>query len=130
MLQGANQLPKNGGEYLVITKSLKDCLVLYELGIPAIAPNSEHMFMTDTQFNKLKTKFNNIICVYDNDLPGIQGLNKIHKAHLDLKVAFIPRKYNAKDISDFYKLYGKDKTLKLIEKAKEYYFDKKENRSL
>ena len=130
MLQGAHQLPKDGGEYLVITKSLKDCLVLYELGIPAIAPCSEHMFMTNSQFNKLKSKFKNILCVYDNDLAGIQGLNKIHKAHPDLKITFIPRKYNAKDISDFYKLYGKDKTLKLIEEAKEYYFGKKENRCL
>lgn len=122
MLQGAHQLPKQGGDYLVITKSLKDVMVLYELGIPAIAPCSEHIFMTDKQYEKLCDKFNHIICCYDNDLPGIQGLNKIHKSHPELKVCFIPRKYNAKDISDFYKLYGKDKTLELINKAKEFYF--------
>ena len=122
MLQGAHQLPKQGGDYLVITKSLKDVMVLYELGIPAIAPCSEHMFMTDKQYEKLCTKFTHVLCCYDNDLPGIQGLNKIHKSHPELKVCFIPRKYNAKDISDFYKLYGKDKTLELINWAKRYYF--------
>ena len=31
---------------------------------------------------------------------------------------FIPRHYKAKDISDFYKMYGRTKTLELIEKAK------------
>ena len=124
MLQGAHQLPKNGGEYLVITKSLKDVMCLYELGISAIAPCSEHMFMTDKQYEKLCSKFTNIICCYDNDLAGIQGLNKIHKSHPELKVCFIPRKYNAKDISDFYKLYGRDKTLELINQAKEFYFGK------
>ena len=124
MLQGANQLPKEGGKYLVITKSLKDVMVFYELGITAIAPCSEHMFMTDNQYNKICSKFEHIICCYDNDLAGVNGLNKIHKAHPELKVCFIPRKYNAKDISDFYKLYGKDKTLKLINSAKEFYFGK------
>ena len=122
MLQGAHQLPKNGGDYLCITKSLKDVMVLYEFGISAIAPCSEHIFMTDKQYEKLCNKFKYILCCYDNDIAGIEGLNKIHKAHPELKVCFIPRKYNAKDISDFYKIYGKEKTLELIQKAKQFYF--------
>lgn len=32
----------------------------------------------------------------------------------------IPNHTNAKDISDYYKMWGKDKTLELIETAKKY----------
>jgi len=124
-IQGASQLPKDGGEYLVITKSLKDCMTLYELGVTAIAPNSENIFVTDNQYEKLKNKFKNILVLYDNDLAGIKGLQKIKAAHPEIKVAFIPRKYKAKDISDFRKKYGKKETENLIEKAKEYYFGQK-----
>ena len=41
-------LPKHG-EFIVITKSLKDVMVLYSFGIPAIAPISENCFVTDAQ---------------------------------------------------------------------------------
>lgn len=122
-IQGAAQLPKEGGEYLVITKSLKDCMTLYEFGITAIAPNSENLFVTPAQYEKLKTKFKNILIVYDNDLAGIHGLNKIRKEFPGTKVAFIPRKYEAKDISDFYKKYGREETQKLITTAKNFYFN-------
>ena len=39
------------------------------------------------------------------------------------KQSIATRKYEAKDISDFRKKYGKEKTLKLIEQAKEYYLN-------
>lgn len=120
-LQGARMLPKSGGDYIVITKSLKDVMVLYEFNIPAIAPNSETLFISDKQLEKLKSKFKNIVVFYDNDCAGISGMNKIKKNHKDLKYVFIPRKYEAKDISDFYKKYGKEKTQKLINSAIEYY---------
>ena len=120
-IQGAHMLSKSGGDYLVITKSLKDCMCLYESGIPAIAPNSENLFITDKQYQKLKQKYRKIFLFYDNDLPGITNANKIRKQYPDLKVIFIPRKYDAKDISDFRKKYGKKKTRQLINSALEYY---------
>ncbi len=119
------QLDKSGGEYLVITKSLKDVMVLYEFGIPAIAPNSENLFVTDAQYKKLKSKFKNILVLYDNDLAGIQGLKRIKNKYPEIKVSFIPRKYGVKDISDFRKKYGLTETQKLITLAKDYYFNEK-----
>lgn len=98
-------------------------MTLYEFGLTAIAPNSENLFVTPSQYEKLKTKFKNILIVYDNDLAGIHGLNKIRKEFSGVKVAFIPRKYGAKDISDFFKKYGKEETQKLINTAKNYYFN-------
>lgn len=50
-------LPKEGGEYLVFTKSLKDVMTLYEYGITAIAPCSENLFVSETQYKKLQNKF-------------------------------------------------------------------------
>lgn len=116
MLQGAKQLPKEG-DVLVITKSLKDCMTLYSLGITAIAPNSENLFLTESQFNKLKMKFKRIILFYDNDSAGIHNMNKFHKM-FNIDCVWIPRKYNVKDISDFYAKYGKEETEKLIEYGK------------
>ena len=63
-IQGAKQLPKEGGDILVITKSLKDCMTLYGLGITAIAPNSENLFITEAQYKKLKTKFKHIYSIW------------------------------------------------------------------
>ena len=126
-IQGANKLPKEGGEMLVITKSLKDVMVFYEYGIPAIAPCSENLFLTEKQYEKLKSKFKHIFLFYDNDLAGISNMNKIRKKYPELHVTFIPRSYKAKDISDFIKRYGIKRTKSLIESAKNYYINGKES---
>lgn len=112
-IQGLKQLKKDG-DICVITKSMKDTMCLYSLGIGAIAPNSENLFIADTILERLKSKFKYIIVLYDNDLPGIQNMRKIKKKHPELIYFYIPRHYNAKDISDFYKKYGKDKTLEFV----------------
>lgn len=118
LIQGARQLQASGN-LLVITKSLKDCMALYEMGISAIAPCSEVLFITDAQLERLKARFKTIVVVYDNDIPGIEGMRRIKKNHPELKYFFIPRKFGAKDISDFIKKYG-------VKKAKEYIFQAKD----
>lgn len=118
-IQGFKQLPKSG-KLLVITKSMKDSLCLYSLGIPAIAPNSEHLFIPDSVLQSLKKRFKYVVVLYDNDLAGINNMNKIRKQYPELNYIWIPRKYDAKDISDFYKKYGKDETVKLIKQYLEW----------
>jgi hypothetical protein len=115
-LQGEHMLPKTG-DVLTVTKSMKDCMTLYELGIPSVAPISENLFLTESKYNKLKERFNKIVVLYDNDLAGISNMNKIRHKY-DVSPIWIPRKYGAKDISDFRALYGEEKTLELIEKAR------------
>lgn len=105
-IQGFNQLPKTGN-VLVITKSMKDVMTLYSVGVPAIAPNSETLFISDNVLSNLKERFNRIFVLYDNDLPGISNMNKIKKLHPELNYLWIPRKTGAKDISDLHKLLGK-----------------------
>ena len=114
-------LTKDSGEDLVITKSLKDVMVLYEYGITAIAPCSENVFVNETQYQKLKSKFKNIFLNYDNDEAGIKAMCKIKKQYPELKVLFLPRHGGDKDISDFRKMHGHKKTLELINNVKKYY---------
>lgn len=112
-IQGFKQLPKEG-KVLIITKSMKDCMCLYSMGIPAIAPNSEHLFISESVLSDLKKRFKHIIVLYDNDLAGISNMKKFKKQFPDLLYTWIPRKYEAKDISDFHKKYGRDKTIEFI----------------
>ena len=110
MLQGIKQLPKDG-DLLVITKAMKDVMCLYELGVPAIAPCSENLFITESQYNKLKERFKKIIIFYDFDYAGIHNMNKFRKQFPDIIPYWIPKKYGCKDISDFVKKYGKTKEI-------------------
>lgn len=112
-IQGYKQLPKSG-KILIITKSMKDVMCLYSLGITAIAPNSETQFVSDKMLEELKIRFKYIVLLYDNDLTGVRFTNKIRKQHPELIPIIIPRKLGAKDISDFYHMYGKTKTQELI----------------
>lgn len=114
-IQGLKQLPANG-KLLVITKSLKDVMTLHSLGINAIAPNSETLFIPDTLFEDLSSRFENIVVLYDNDLAGLSNMKKIRKEH-NVRCIWIPRKLEAKDISDLYKKYGRKKTLELVKEA-------------
>ena len=111
MIQGSKQLPKSG-EFVVITKSMKDVMSLYEFGITAIAPNSENLFLTEPQYNKIKSRFNQVYLLYDRDLPGVKSANKIRKKFKEVKVLLIPK---TKDFSDYVKKYGIMKTFKLVE---------------
>lgn len=110
MIQGAKQLPKEG-EFIVITKSLKDVMALYEFGITAIAPNSENLFLTEAQYAKVSNKFKKIYLLYDRDLPGVKAANKIRKQFKNVEVLLMPK---VKDFTDYIKKYGILKTLNLV----------------
>lgn len=119
-IQGAKQLPKTG-DVLLITKSQKDVMLAYELGIPAIAPCSEVLFLSNKQIQHLKKRFKTIIVCYDTDITGIHNLKQIKVKHPDLHTFFIPRKYGVKDISDFFKKYGEEETRRLAGELLKYY---------
>ncbi len=122
-IQGIHMLNKTGGDYIVITKALKDCMTLYEYGIPAIAPCSENQFVTKDQYEWLKSHFKHIYLLFDNDLPGVHAMNKFHKEFPDLICLKLNRE-DAKDISDYRKTFGYKKTLDLINVTKKYYGEK------
>lgn len=114
-IQGYDQLPKKG-KLLVITKSLKDTMCLYSCGITAIAPNSENLFISDNMLEELKSRFEIIVVMYDNDRPGLYNMAKIRRMHPELIYTYIPKEYGSKDFSDFYKAHKRAKSLELIKK--------------
>lgn len=113
-------LANDKSDYLVITKSMKDVMCLYEFGISAIAPCSENQFLTRDQYNKLLSRYKRLYLFFDNDLPGISNMRKLKKEFPELICLKLNRE-DAKDISDYRKRFGYKKTLDLINQAKNYY---------
>ena len=74
--QGAKQLPKEGGDLLFITSSLKDVMVLHELGYHAMAPHTEHQIFNDKIYEYYSSRWKRIVIFYDHDKAGIKHSEK------------------------------------------------------
>lgn len=103
-IQGYKQLPKEG-DVLFITKSMKDVMCFYEMGIPAISPSSESTFIPNKVLEQLKKRFKRIIILFDRDPAGVKYSRKMSK-QTGLEAMFIHKKFKAKDVSDAIKLNG------------------------
>lgn len=97
-IQGYAQLPKKGN-LLIITKSLKDVMVLHEMGYFAVSPSSESTFIPETVLNDLKKRFKHILLCFDRDSSGCKNSIKFSNQH-NLKTFFVHKKFKAKDLSD------------------------------
>lgn len=115
-IQGWEHLPESG-KLLVITKSLKDIMVLSLFGIPAIAPQGENTLIPEKVVNEAKKRFKRLIMLYDYDDGGLKGCTKMQEEY-GIPYTFIPKHYldiyGVKDISDHIKEFGKKKTEKLL----------------
>ena len=98
-VQGLAELPKDGGNLLIITKSLKDVMCLYEMGFYAISASSETTFIPDKVLDELKSKWKNIVILYDRDKTGMLRAKKYSKQY-KFDAFFVHKKFNSKDISD------------------------------
>lgn len=117
-LQGFAQLP-NEGDTLIITKSLKDVMVLSELGYNAVAPSSESVMIPPEVISNLSKRFKKIYIFYDRDKAGMKTTRELSKKY-QLDFFFINKIYNVKDISDFVKMYGSEKAKEFMDvKTKE-----------
>lgn len=103
-VQGYAQLPKKGN-LLIITKSLKDVMVLHEMGYNAVSPSSESTFIPDVVLNDLKKRFKNILLCFDRDIPGVQNMRKV-SLKTGLNGFLVHKSFKAKDISDAVKTNG------------------------
>ena len=103
-VQGYAQLPKKGN-LLIITKSLKDVMVLHEMGYSAVSPSSESTFIPDIVLNDLKKRFKTILICFDRDVPGVQNMRKV-SLKTGLKGFLVHKSFKAKDISDAVKTNG------------------------
>ena len=97
-VQGYEQLPKKG-DICIITKSLKDVMCLYEMGIPAISPSSESTWIPNTVLEDILKRFKRVLICFDRDGPGVRNLRKI-SLKTGLEPMLVHKKWKAKDISD------------------------------
>ncbi len=103
-IQGYEQLPKKG-DLLIITKSLKDVMCLYEMGYTAISPSSESTFLTPDVIDALKRRFKRILICFDRDISGVKNMRKI-SLKTGLNGFLVHKKFQSKDISDAIKNNG------------------------
>ena len=97
------------GERLCICSSLKDALCLWiNTGIPAVAPQGEGYILSDTAINVLKQRFKKIYILFDNDEAGIKDAEILSK-NTGFHNIVLPQFEGGKDVSDYYKQFGKNK---------------------
>ena len=114
-IQGYEQLPEYG-EILIITKALKDVMVLYEIGYDAVAPPSESTDIPEVVINNLMKRFKKIIVLYDRDAAGMKFARRITQ-RWKFDFMFINKKYKTKDISDFAKAYSISQAKEMLMKS-------------
>jgi len=98
-VQGLAELPQEGGNLLIITKSLKDVMCLYEMGYHAIAASSETTFIPEDILQSLRSKWKHIVILYDRDRTGMLNARQYSRQY-KFDAFFVHKKFKAKDISD------------------------------
>jgi hypothetical protein len=113
IMEGYDQLPLFG-DRLIITKSLKDVMLLHELGYDAISLQGESNPITEINYDTITDRFKDIIVFYDNDEPGIKNTTRMVNSY-NFKSILVPTGIDCKDISDVYKTYGKEYSISLMQ---------------
>lgn len=113
-IQGFEQVPENvNADVGIITKSLKDVMVLNTLGYWSIAPGSENSNIDELKFSSFISKFKKVYILFDNDSPGIHAAEVLSEK-TGLPSIMIPDT-EYKDISDYRKDHTKEETLNLLQ---------------
>lgn len=110
-IDGILQLPDRVDK-LILSKSRKDVMLLYEFGYHAVSVQSEVYKLNDTVLQKLKNVSQNIYVWYDNDRTGIENSVKLVEQY---GFKSISTNSEAKDPTDFFKRNGYEATKKLIQ---------------
>lgn len=116
--QGWTQLPTKGTK-LIITKSLKDVMAIKDVcNIPAIALQNEGILPKEKIIDELKSRFDVIYVLYDNDFDKEYNwgreFGKKLSDEFNLRQIEIEDKKEAKDFSDFVKKYGNIEACKYL----------------
>lgn len=96
---------------LVLTKSRKDVMLLYELGYPAVTLQSESVYKNEEVFRIIMSRAKeDVIILYDDDEAGRAGAMRVAQQY-GFKISFIR---GAKDVSDYYKAFGRIQTISML----------------
>lgn len=119
-VQGLAELPKGKRKLLIITKSLKDVMVLHEMGYDAIAASSETTFIPNDILATLRGKYKKILILYDRDKTGMKKARE-YSRNYKLDAFFVHKKYKAKDVSDAVETAGFIEVKQWLNKTLEKY---------
>ena len=114
-IQGFEQLPKKGN-LLIITKSLKDVMALYEIGYTVISPSSESTFIPNVALEDIKKRFKRILLCFDRDRSGITNMRKV-SLKTGLNGFLVHKSFGTKDISDAVDKWGQSKVKEWLNKT-------------
>jgi hypothetical protein len=111
--QGFDLLPESG-DSVVIQKSYKDVMFMYECRIPSFAPHSEGMLIEKGIIENLRGRFKRIYIWGDNDESG----RKFIKRHTDIydDIIGIMNDDDEKDVTDSCSLYGKEHAMEMVKR--------------
>lgn len=110
---GLKELPYKDDK-LIITKSLKDKIVLNKFFTDVIALQNESSASLGLDvIEHLRSKYGTIYINFDNDKPGLRA-STYYEESFGFKPLVVPVEYNVKDFSDFVDEYGIVKMNKLI----------------
>lgn len=115
---GYNQLPEVC-DTIYICSSLKDLMCLYEMGFTAIAPQSETSDIPKEIIEDVRLRSKKLIILFDNDDAGIQQSKK-YAVKYNCRYIILPPDNINKDIAEYVKYYGLEKTKEFILKSKQY----------
>lgn len=111
--QGYSQLPEKG-DLLIITKSLKDVMSLYDcVNIPAVGLQSESITMKNSVMEEYKTRFKRVVCLFDNDEAGKRLALQFSDLY-NIESIEIPVFKNVTDFSDLVREKGVGEGVKII----------------
>ena len=103
------------GDEIYICSSLKDALCFTcNTNKPAIALQGEGYGISKTAINELKRRFKKQYIIFDNDEPGLIDAKKLSEETGFINLV-IPQFEGGKDLSDYYKCYGKKQFINLID---------------
>ena len=108
------------GKKCIITSSRKDALCIWaNTGIPSVSLQGEAVGVKPQVMEELKSRFEEVYVLYDNDFKGEQNYGRIDGKKLSEQFGVIqieiPSIYMCKDTSDLYKKYGKNTVVKVLE---------------
>lgn len=99
---------------LIITKSMKDVMVLRSFGYEAIAPRSEHVMVPVECIEMMKRKYKKILVLFDNDMKHNGEKYEFDKIYVPLI------KPNDKDCYDFCSNHGSQETKRMLSQITGY----------
>lgn len=110
---------------IIITKSYKDCRVLRNLGFDSVWFQNETMIPSNDILKNIMRGYRRKYIFYDNDKAGFEGANKLYEVMYKMiqnvydipSLLQIPPQLNPKgikDISDLYRLKGKDAVVRFF----------------